>query len=244
MPSIGETQWVHFTSHLKSLNPNLEGPILDLGSGQGDCVLWGLQRGGDAWGIETDEVRFEQWNRLLDTNGAPKEWAKRCLHYDGHHMPFENDYFSAVVSWYVLEHIPNLAEVMRETARVLKPGGLIYFKAQDARIGYEGHCDIPWLPFMPRRFLSPWLEEFGKLEKLQYMTDQVFDFTMDEVAAMLESFGCEIIAVSPKPENLIPNHWQYHTEPEIRELARRLKEDYDQGRYPDHQFPFIKARKL
>jgi ubiquinone/menaquinone biosynthesis C-methylase UbiE len=244
MASIGETQWVHFISHLTALDKEFSGPVLDLGSGQGDCVLWGLQQGHDVWGIETDDTRFEQWNELLQDNGAQNEWSTRCLFYDGEHMPFENEYFSAVVSWYVLEHIPNLAEVLRETARVLKSGGLIYFKAQDARISYEGHCDVPWLPFMPRRFLRPWLEEFDKLDKLRYLENYVFDFTMDEVASILECFGCEIIEVSSKPETLIKNHWQYHTEPEIRQLARKLKDDYEQGDYPEHQFPFIKARKL
>jgi len=240
----GKTQWIHFISRLRAIDDELDGPILDLGSGRGECVLAGLQQGDDAWGIETADYLLEKFEKLLCEHDAPGKWAKHCVLYDGHHMPFQNDFFSAVVSWYVLEHIPNLAEVLRETVRVLKPGGLIYFKAEDTRISYEGHSKIPWLPFMPKRFMRPWLEEFGKLEKLDYIENRVFAYTMDQVASILESFDCQIIDISTKPENLIPGHWQYHTESEIRQLARQLKSDFELGLYPEHQFPYIMAKKI
>lgn len=44
--------------------------------------------------------------------------------YDGHHIPFEDQSFDGVFSSNVLEHIPHLAEILAETWRVLRPGGV------------------------------------------------------------------------------------------------------------------------
>jgi SAM-dependent methyltransferase len=42
-------------------------------------------------------------------------------------MPFPDASFASVVSNSVLEHIPNVEPVVREVARVLKPGGWFHF---------------------------------------------------------------------------------------------------------------------
>ncbi|AYD48049.1 class I SAM-dependent methyltransferase [Arachidicoccus soli] len=43
--------------------------------------------------------------------------------YNGKVIPFENEYFDAVFSTEVFEHIFNLNEILKEIYRVLKPGG-------------------------------------------------------------------------------------------------------------------------
>lgn len=48
---------------------------------------------------------------------------KRVIFYDGHKLPFKNDYFGSIVSNCVLEHIDNLPEAINEISRVIKPGG-------------------------------------------------------------------------------------------------------------------------
>jgi SAM-dependent methyltransferase len=43
--------------------------------------------------------------------------------YDGRHIPFEDGSFDVVFSSNVLEHVPDLAQMHRESLRVLRPGG-------------------------------------------------------------------------------------------------------------------------
>jgi len=46
--------------------------------------------------------------------------------YDIHDMEFEDDSFSAVVCWSILEHVPYPQKAIAELHRVLKPGGEIW----------------------------------------------------------------------------------------------------------------------
>jgi SAM-dependent methyltransferase len=43
--------------------------------------------------------------------------------YDGRHIPFDDGTFDVVFSSNVLEHVPDLAQMHRESLRVLRPGG-------------------------------------------------------------------------------------------------------------------------
>lgn len=49
---------------------------------------------------------------------------KKLVTYDGQSFPFKDHSFATVVSNSVLEHVPNLEEVVAEIHRVLKPGGI------------------------------------------------------------------------------------------------------------------------
>ena len=48
------------------------------------------------------------------------------LSYDGKRLPFPDNYFDAVYSYHVLEHVRDVTNVMAETRRVLRPRGLFY----------------------------------------------------------------------------------------------------------------------
>jgi SAM-dependent methyltransferase len=91
-------------------------PILDLGCGDGliaEVLFAGepaVAAGFDPW---FDQVRK-----------APQSGAYRAVQQaSGGAMPYPDARFATVVSNSVLEHIPQLAPVLRESARVLQPGG-------------------------------------------------------------------------------------------------------------------------
>lgn len=93
-------------------------PILDLGCGDGHFAqaAFGsqLQVGLDPW-----------WGPLQEAAGRPRHrWLTNA---DAAKMPFTDGSFATVVSNSVLEHISQVDPVLRETARVLSPGGWFHF---------------------------------------------------------------------------------------------------------------------
>ncbi|MDF1512732.1 MAG: class I SAM-dependent methyltransferase, partial [Anaerolineae bacterium] len=91
-------------------------PILDLGCGDGMItqVLFAgespVEQGCDPW---FDQVRKAPSARSYIG-------VQQAL---GHAMPYRSGSFATVFSNSVLEHIPDLDPVLRETTRVLQPGG-------------------------------------------------------------------------------------------------------------------------
>ena len=96
----------------------LEGPVLDLGCGDGHFGAVALPRspdvGLDPWAGPLREARRRGGYRLL-------------VRAEGGRIPFPDGSFATVVSNSVLEHIPRLEPVLAEVARVLRPGGAFYF---------------------------------------------------------------------------------------------------------------------
>ncbi len=93
-------------------------PVLDLGCGDGHFGAVALPRPPD--------VGLDPATRSL--REASRRGAYRLLlQADGGRLPFPDGTFGTVVSNCVLEHIPEVGPVVREVARVLRPGGRFYF---------------------------------------------------------------------------------------------------------------------
>ncbi len=97
---------------------SLPGPVLDLGCGDGHFASLAFQEpldmGLDPW-----------WGPIQDAGTRSSYQNLVCA--EGNNMPYPSDYFSSAVSNSVLEHIPDLDPVIKETARVLKPGAPFIF---------------------------------------------------------------------------------------------------------------------
>jgi len=95
-------------------------PLLDLGCGDGlvGRAIFGTERyvdvGGDPWLEQLRQAARSGVYRHVDLA-------------NGHHLPYSDGSFATVFSNSVLEHIPNVGPVLRETGRVLKPGGRFIF---------------------------------------------------------------------------------------------------------------------
>ncbi|MEW6401984.1 MAG: class I SAM-dependent methyltransferase [Chloroflexota bacterium] len=96
----------------------LPAPILDLGCGDGnfaeltfDCPI---------------DVGLDPWHGPI--HEAKQYWKYRLLvEANAGTMPLPDNWFASVFSNSVLEHIPNVEQVLAETRRVLQPGGLFVF---------------------------------------------------------------------------------------------------------------------
>jgi ubiquinone/menaquinone biosynthesis C-methylase UbiE len=79
----------------------------------------------------------------------PPEGAVDLVAGDAHALPFEDASFDAVVSSSTLEHVEHPAQVLAETRRVLRPGGVAYHIVDPWFGSAGGHSlctfDAPWL---------------------------------------------------------------------------------------------------
>ena len=97
---------------------DLPRPILDVGCGDGHFATvafdYKLDVGIDPWGSPIREASQRGAYFLL-------------TQADGGRMPFPDASFNSAMSNSVLEHIPNVEAVLRETGRVLRPGSPFVF---------------------------------------------------------------------------------------------------------------------
>lgn len=231
--SRGRKRWKNFKSTLKTFGNNFqiqkEQKVLDLGCGRGEFVLAGLEDGYDVFGVDVQK-------QYVDTHWKmDQKLEQHCIYYDGEHIPFPSNFFSHVYSWFVLEHISNLAEVLRETSRVTTKGGTIILFAQDARTCYEGHANIPWLPFMPKYLIQDWLRIFGKESYLDYMVNHVHYVTTSQVIEILEACGCQVVEQSETPKSLIPNHTEIESVEDLEKVATSIKQSWEEGSFTMQQ---------
>ncbi len=223
----GQTRWNQFYDNLYQIAPKtLTGPILDFGSGVGYFVLEGLRRNMEIWGVDLLPGKIKRYRKLVEFTESPDNWRDRCVVGNGEELPFRSNQFAVISSWYVFEHIENPGQVLRELVRVTKSKGMIVIRAQDARNGWEGHCKIPWIPFLSRRLARVWIEEFGKSTESRR---GVYDITQPQIISVLKELDCKIAIKAPAPSILIQNHWKLSTEEEVRLKARETKRAFERG---------------
>lgn len=137
--------------------------ILDMASGCGTFVFYGLLHGYDVLGIEPEKWK-NSFNRMKAIErGYPEEWKDRFVEARGESLPFGDDYFDFVSTYQTLEHVENPTRCIKEMLRVTRQGGAVHIRCPDYRSTYEGHYRLPWLPLMPQFIARVYLRIIGKL---------------------------------------------------------------------------------
>jgi SAM-dependent methyltransferase len=114
--------------------------LLDFGCGGGEIVDLASAAGFEAYGIDTFEDMWEQYE------AAARGRGNRILRVPpGEPLPFEDGRFDLVVSNQVFEHISDLAPVGSELARLLRPGGTLITIFPTRKILIEPHLKAPFV---------------------------------------------------------------------------------------------------
>jgi SAM-dependent methyltransferase len=97
--------------------------VLDAGSGPGSWLLGELR---DVIGLLVGEDVYVP--EELKLGAAPKGCLDAFVQGVCEHLPFADRSLDMIVSYLVLEHLPEPLAALREFARILKPGGTFCFK--------------------------------------------------------------------------------------------------------------------
>ena len=93
--------------------------VLDLGAGLGGVSEELMIRGARVIALEPGT----EWAKLATRRATRHAGEFRMLEAYGESIPLADVSVDVIVSWRVLEHVKNPAQVLREAWRVLKPGG-------------------------------------------------------------------------------------------------------------------------
>jgi SAM-dependent methyltransferase len=148
--------------------------ILDLGSGIGSFVIACRRRGLRAFGLEPD--RIGRGAKITSIEIARRRLATPVFVSGvGEELPFPDACFDLVVLDQVVEHVADQPKVVREAARVVREGGVIYVACPNYLRFYEPHYKIFWAPLLPKSLGRMYLRLRGRspamLNQLTYTTN-------------------------------------------------------------------------
>jgi ubiquinone/menaquinone biosynthesis C-methylase UbiE len=147
--------------------------VLEVGSGFGtNLAVWLKHFGIDAYGAEPGGEGFNQGyvasRMLLTANGLDQD---RVVSSTGESLPFADESFDIVYSSNVLEHTENPEQVLRESFRVLRNGGLLHMEIPNFLSYFEGHYMVVQPPIFWKPMLAWWV-------KLVFRRDPAFARTL------------------------------------------------------------------
>ncbi|MBI5035641.1 MAG: class I SAM-dependent methyltransferase [Chloroflexi bacterium] len=131
--------------------------VLELGTGYGGKGITYAAQGMQVTALDVD------W-QSLELARATAEEHQVCIDFlagDGTRLPFGECTFDAVLLDSVIEHVSDPAALLRECARIVKNGGIVFVVFPPFYGPLSGHIDdyvmIPWFHLLPHRVVKRYL---------------------------------------------------------------------------------------
>jgi len=147
--------------HIEKCRARLDIPrhqfrIADWGCGRGKLVLWLLEQGYQAVGVDLHDAPFARSVELFRSKGYPPQDYLRRLDERGI-SDFAEGSFHFIVSWQTLEHIRDFAATAAEWRRVTIAGGAGFHFYTAHRKLVEPHLYMPLVHWLPKNETRRWL---------------------------------------------------------------------------------------
>ena len=118
--------------------------VLDIGCSTGILTRHYAECFGSVVGIDIDDGAVE-WAR---EHRAADNVAYRVG--DSMDLAFSDASFDVVTCTHIYEHVPDAQRMLDEISRVLRPGGICYFAAENRLRLWDGHYNLPLVTVLPR----------------------------------------------------------------------------------------------
>ncbi len=162
--------------------------VLDVGCQNGATLVSLATRGARPTGIEVNAKCARAAEIRLRCHGIESALvvASAC------EMPFEDASFDGVVASNVIEHVPDARAMVRECARVLKPGGVLYIdgpnRLSPKQFLSDPHYRMAFVSAMPARWARFYVTRVRKFPAYDAETFPI----RSQVRRWLRSDGVEL----------------------------------------------------
>jgi len=137
---------------LEALRTKSPGILLDVGCSNGIVLDVVAEKLSPTFALGID----------MDAAVAPPPVPGRVVAVaDAMSIPLAADCVDVVICNHTYEHVPDPVQMFGEIHRVLKPGGIVYFSAMNARWPVEPHYHMPFLHWLPDGAAAWLLRRFG-----------------------------------------------------------------------------------
>lgn len=183
-----------FVARLFELAPRERGHVcLDLGTGPGDIAVMASMEGPkwDVVALDASPPMLRFARDRLQRAGRPPNLA--FVLADAKRTPFPNHTFDIVFSNSILHHVIDPIALWQETKRLLRPGGLIFFR------------DLlrPETPEAARHIVETHAGQESPLLKEDFYNSLLAAFTIEEVRAQLKDAGLTYLRVEQRTDRHI-----------------------------------------
>lgn len=125
MFSTNNTNFHRWSFDLLLASLGTKGTVLEVGCGRGDLWQGNNERIPNGWDVtltDFSDGMLDDAQRFIGT--ASEKMALRVV--DAQNIPYPDHSFDLVVAAFMLYHVPNIAQAIRELRRVLKPEGVLH----------------------------------------------------------------------------------------------------------------------
>ncbi len=136
-------------------NPR-ETRLLDIGCSTGILTRHYAEFFGKVVGVDIDDGAVE-WARQ---NRAAYNVSYQVG--DSMELPFLTGEFELVTCTHIYEHVPDAQRMLDEIYRVLRPGGICYFAAENRLRVWDGHYNLPLLTPLPKPLANLYVRMMGR----------------------------------------------------------------------------------
>lgn len=171
--------------------------ILEIGGGAGLISSAMSKYGNEVITIDVHDVIMQETLDLYKN-----QLILNFLIADGIKLPFKSSSFDAIVCNQVIEHIPkqNHQQLIDESYRALKPGGIFYIATPNKLWLIEPHTRLPMLSYLPKKWADAYVRWIKNMPQFN-----VYLLTYNELRRTVSSRFRPVINLTPLilkyPEN-------------------------------------------